>query len=86
MPKKGEYIKFKIFERKLKSLFMIYADFESLLVPQGNGKQNLTEFYTNKYQRHVACSDGYKFLCGDDKFSKPFKSYLRKEAASDRRK
>ena len=86
MPKKGEYIKFKNFERKLKSLFMIYADFESLLVPQGNGKQNLTEFYTNKYQRHVACSYGYKLLCVDDKFRKSFKSYLREEAVSDRRK
>ena len=86
MPKKGEYIKFKNFERKLKSIFMIYADFESLLVPQGNGKQKLTEFYTNKYQRHVACSYGYKLLCVDDKFSKPFKLYLREEAVSDRRK
>ena len=29
MPKKGEYIKFKDFERKIKSPFMIYAGFES---------------------------------------------------------
>ena len=49
MPKKGEYVKFKNFERKIKSPFMIYADFESILVPEDNGKQNLKEFYTNKY-------------------------------------
>ena len=28
----------------------------------------------------VACSYGYKLVCVDDKFSKPFKSYLGKDA------
>ena len=35
---------------------MIYADFESVLVPENNGKQNPNESYTNKYQKHVGCS------------------------------
>ena len=61
MPAKGEYIKFRNFGRKIKSPFMIYADFESILVPEANGKQNMNESYTNKYQKHVACSYGYKF-------------------------
>ena len=39
-----------------------------------NGKQNLNESYTNKYQKRVACSYGYKLACVDDKFSKRFKS------------
>ena len=60
---------------------MIYADFESILVPENNGKQNPNESYTNKYQKHVACSYGYKLVCVDDKFSKPFKSYLGEDAA-----
>ena len=30
----------KNYERKVKSPFMIYADFESILVPEDNGKQN----------------------------------------------
>ena len=80
MPKKGEYVKFKNAERKIKSPFMIYADFESILVFEDNGKQNRNEFYTNKYQKHVACSYGYKLVCVDDKFSKPFKSYLGENA------
>ena len=54
MPKKGEYIKSKNFGRKIKSPFMIYADFESILVPEDDGKQNQNDFYTNKYQKHVA--------------------------------
>ena len=47
--KKGEYVKYKNFERKIKLPFMIYADFESILVPEDNRKQNPNESYTNKY-------------------------------------
>ena len=38
MAKKGECIKFKNFERKIKTPFMIYVDFQSILVPEDNGK------------------------------------------------
>ena len=70
---KGEFVKFKNYERKLESPFMIYAEFESILVPKNNGKSNLNESNTYKYKKHVACSCGYKLVCADDKFSKPFK-------------
>ena len=65
MPKDGEDVKFKNFERKIKSPFMIYANFESILVPEDNEKQNPNVFYINKYQKHVACNYGYKliFVC-----------------------
>ena len=53
--------------------------FESILVPEDNVKQNPNESYTNKYQKHVACSYGYKLVQVDEKFSKPFKSYLGKD-------
>ena len=53
-------------ERIIKSPFMIYADFESIILPEGNGKQNIEESYTNKYQKHVAWSYGYKLVCVDD--------------------
>ena len=69
IPKKGEYIKFKNFDRKIKSPFMIYADCESILVPEDNRKQNPNESYTNRYKKYVACSCGYKLVCVDDKFS-----------------
>ena len=64
------------FQRKIKSSFIIYADFESISVSEDNGNQNPHEPYTNKYQKHVAYSYEYKLICIDDKFSKPFKSYL----------
>ena len=34
MLKKGEFVKFKNYERKIKSPFIIYANFESILVPE----------------------------------------------------
>ena len=39
---------------------MIYADFESILVPEDNGMEIPDESYTNKYQKHIACSYGCK--------------------------
>ena len=32
------------------------------------------------YQKHIAYSYGYKLLCVDDKFTKPFKTYLGENA------
>ena len=59
---------------------MIYPDFESILLPEDSGKQNPEKSHMNKYQKHIACSYGYKLVCVDDKFSKPFKSYIGKDA------
>ena len=67
----------------MKLPFIIYADFESILVPEDNGKQNPEESYTNKYKKHIACSSGYKVVCVDDKFSKPFKIYLGEDAVDN---
>ena len=53
MPKKSEYIKLKYFERKIKLPVMIYANFESILVPEDNGKQNPNESYTKKYKKKM---------------------------------
>ena len=58
---------------------MIYADFESILGAEDNGKQNPNESNTSKYQKHVACSYGNKLVCVEGKFSKPFKSYLTED-------
>ena len=60
MTAKGKTIKLKNYMRNIKSLFMICADFESILVPENNGNQNSGESYTNKYQNYVGCSFIYK--------------------------
>ena len=43
MHKKGEFLKFKKYERKIKSPFIIYANFESILMPEKIEKQNLIQ-------------------------------------------
>ena len=45
IPKKGEYA--KNYQRRIKSPFMIYADFESILVPEDNGKKSPEEIRPN---------------------------------------
>ena len=44
MLEKGEYVRFKKYERKIKSQFMIYVDFESVLVPEDNENQNPDDY------------------------------------------
>ena len=72
MPKEGEDITFKNYERSIKNYlpFMISVDFESIVISEDNGKQNPNE----------SCNCGYKSVCVNDKFSKPFKSYIGKDA------
>ena len=65
----------------MKSPFMVYVDFQSTLVAEDDGKKNSNKSYTNKYQKHVACSYCQELVCVDDKFSQPFKSYLLGEDA-----
>ena len=55
---------------------MIYADFEGILVPEDNGKQNPDNSYTNKHQNYVGWSYNYNLVCVDDQFGEPFKSRL----------
>ena len=61
---------------KITSSFIIHAYFESILVPENNGMKNPEKSYTNQYQKHITCRYGYKLLCLDNKFNKPFKTYL----------
>ena len=79
IPKQSEYVKFRNHQKKIKLPFIIYADFESILVPEDNVKQNPEESFMNKYQKQIACSFGYKLVCVDDNFSKSSKTYLGKE-------
>ena len=50
---------------------------------EDNGEVYPEEFYTNKHQKHIACNYGFKLVCVDDKFSKPFKTYLGEDAVDN---
>ena len=67
------------YEKKISS-FIINAGSECILVPEDNEKQNPEETYTDKYQKHIACSYDYKLVFVDNKFTKLFTTYLGKEA------
>ena len=77
---KSDSTEFKNHFKKLSVPFKTYADFESLLKGVTcRGKNNSS--YTEKYQDHNPCSFAFKFVCIDNKFSKPVVLYRGKNAA-----
>ena len=57
MPTKGEYVKFKTYEKKIKSPFIIHADFESILyqIMEGKIQKSLTKTnIKNIYARSIS--------------------------------
>jgi hypothetical protein len=84
LPKEGTKIKFKNYKHQVPAHFVIYADFESILVPDKERKMDETsdESHTTRYQTHQACSYGMKRVCYyDDWYSGEYKSYIGKDAA-----
>ncbi|CAB4044378.1 Hypothetical predicted protein [Paramuricea clavata] len=84
LPKAWSKIKFKNRRNCLPVPFVIYADFESILVPNENTKSNAgsDESYTEKYQTHQACSFGLKTVCHyNDSYSREYVNYVGKDAA-----
>ena len=74
MPKFGSKIYFKHYYKMLKSPFVIYCDFESILEPIDTAKQDAnTTSYTTGYQNHLISSYAYKVVCQIDKYTKPIK-------------
>ena len=49
VPKNGRYTKCKNVEKKNKITIYDFSDFERILVPEDNVKQNLNKSYANKY-------------------------------------
>ena len=85
LPKEGTKIKFKNHRNSISVPFVIYADFESILVPENKKDEEPDgdESHTNRYQTHQACSFGLKTVCHyDDKYSGEYKSYVDKDAAN----
>ena len=54
---------------------MIYADFESIVVPEDHRKQIQMSLIPANI-KNIAYSYVYKLVCVDDKFSKSFELYL----------
>ena len=79
--KKVNMLDSKKYEKKMKSPFMIYVDFESTFVLEDNGKQNPDESHRRVLYEQFSKKRSfegffYKLVCVDDKFSKLFEPYL----------
>ncbi|CAB4018912.1 Gastrula zinc finger [Paramuricea clavata] len=85
LPKEGTKIKFKNHRNSMPVPFVIYADFESILVPEERKVESENpedKSSTDLYQTHKACSFGLKTVCHyDDKYSGEYKSYVGEDAA-----
>ena len=67
MPKKGKHVKFTNYEKKGKVNIYNLGKFWKYF-----SASKVQKSYTNKYQKHIGCSYGFKLICVDDKFSKPY--------------
>ena len=77
MSKEGNNITFGNFHKQLLPPLVIFADFEYNIKKYFKklNRINPDISYTDKYQKHIVCSYGYRVICTDDKFSKPVKNY-----------
>jgi hypothetical protein len=86
LPKEGTKIKFKNHRNAMPVPFVIYADFESMLVPEERKDLSDTDENTSSttlYQTHKACSFGIKTVCHyDNKYSGDYQSYVGEDAAN----
>ena len=74
---------FNNFHKQLPVPFVIYADFESITEKMSTCQPSDKRSYTEKYQRHTACSFGYKVVCHyDKKYSKDIVIYRGENAIS----
>lgn len=69
--KENNIFKFKNYQHKIKQPFIIFADLESLLIPEREG----SKMNTQKYQDHRPCSIGYFVKCDYDNTLSFYKSY-----------
>lgn len=69
-----KHITFKNFKYKEKSPFVIYSDFESLLLPFEENTR-IKKIATSRYQKHEAYSVGYYFQCDYNKNLSFYNSY-----------
>ena len=65
----GQYVNFQNFKRLNKAPFIIYG-----LIPLADNADFGPN--TKKYQDHIVCRYGYKLMCADEWYSKPYKTYF----------
>lgn len=82
MPNKGKNIvEFRNYYKQMPVPFVIYADFKAVTKKVQKCQPYGDKSYTDKHQKHKACSYRYKLVCCyDDKYTKPVKNYRREDS------
>ena len=75
------FISFKNYSRQIPVPFKIYADFACILKETKVSEEIIDKnsSYTKKYQNHIPCGFGYKFICIDNRYSKDIVIYRGKD-------
>ena len=66
LPKEGAFLKFSNVERKMRVPFVIYADFESYIIPINTCCPDEKQSFTKQYQKHIPSSFCYYIKCFDE--------------------
>ena len=81
MPKEGDEVHFRNFQKQQAAPFVIYADFEAILEKVDSCQPSDKKSYTEAHQKHTDCGYGYKVVCCyDDEYSKPVQIYRGENA------
>ncbi|XP_049872417.1 uncharacterized protein LOC126380040 [Pectinophora gossypiella] len=75
LPPKGSFIEFKNYNRKQNVPFVVYADFESMLVPYETCENDPIKSSTMTHQQHVPVAFAYHLVCTVDERYNHITSY-----------
>ena len=66
LPKEGSSVRFNHVERSMRVPFVVYADFESRIIPINTCSPNEKQSFTKQYQKHIPSSYCYNIKCFDE--------------------
>ena len=66
LPKEGSSVRFNHVERSMRVPFVVYADFESRIIPINTCSPNEKQSFTKQYQKHIPSSYCYYIKCFDE--------------------
>ena len=72
------YFRNQNFKRLTKAPFIIFDEFECVLLSATNNID--FGLNTKKYKDHIVCSYDYKLICVYERYSKPYKTYFGENA------
>ena len=76
----NRYLQFKNYHKQDKIKFVVYADFESLLIPIQGCQPSNDKSFTQNVHKHMPCAYSYVVVSSIKKYTKPPVTYRGKDA------